>query len=95
MSETLAKMGSFKVSHVVGEKGGKEYDFYSFERSYKNKQTDKWETQSITLRPLEMIVAAEVLKMAFAGEMTAQTRKMNLGSAASAGDSFVSDDVPF
>lgn len=63
-NECLAKLGALKVSHVTGTtQAGREFDFYSLDRSFKNEQTGKWETQSVTLKPTEMLAVANLLKV--------------------------------
>lgn len=89
----LAKLGGYKVSHVKGEKNGNPYDFYSLERSYKDKN-ENWKTESIIIRPAEMAVVSELLNTACAKVIAQQTSDTNARREPT-GDAFVSDDVPF
>lgn len=89
----LAKLGSYKVSHVKGEKNGNAYDFYVLERSYKDK-TENWKSESIIIRPAEMVLAAELLNTACAKIIAQQTSDANARREPT-GDAAVSDDVPF
>ena len=77
-NECLAKLGSIKVSHVTGKsKAGKEYDFYSLDRSYKDEK-DEWQTQSITLKPTELLAVASLLKIA--GERLAKQQAFSFNN---------------
>lgn len=78
-NECLAKLGALKVSHVTGTtQAGKDFDFYSVDRSYKNEQTGKWESQSITLKPTELLAVASLLQIA--GERLAKQQAYNFNN---------------
>lgn len=92
-SNCLSKMGGFKVSHVMGEKNGNPYEFYSVERSWKD-QNNEWQRQNITVRPGEMLILAELLNVAAGKIIAAQVKRQNEARQGT-GDAEISDDVPF
>lgn len=89
MSECLAKLGSLKVVKVNGNKDGRDYSFYSVERSYKDKN-EEWKSQSINLKPSEMVVMAELLSIAASKEINKEIEAWNNKSNESP-----NDDIPF
>lgn len=89
----LAKLGSFKVSNVKGEKNGTPYDFYVLERSYKDRN-EQWQKEKIIIRPTEMVLAAELLNTACAKVIAEQTKQAN-ERLEPKGDAAADDDVPF
>lgn len=100
----LAKMGLFKVSHVVGTaQNGNAYEFFSLERSYKDETANEWKNERIILRPAEMCAAADMLKMAAHKVATKQAQlenarfKQQAGAATTSApaDEGISDNVPF
>ena len=101
MGICLAALGGLKVEHVKGQKNGNPYEFFSFEKSFKN-QKEEWESKSIILKPNEMLVAAELLNMAVAKIISASTKKRNDAKTAKAAeighetdDGVIADDTPF
>lgn len=98
----LAKMGLFRVSHVVGTaQNGNAYEFFSLERSYKDEKSDEWKNERIILRPAEICAAAELLQVAARKIAVKQAQiensrfKQQAGSATAPADEGISDDVPF
>lgn len=89
MSECLAKLGSLKVLKINGNKDGRDYSFYSVERSYKDKN-EEWKSQSINLKPSEMVVMAELLSMAASKEINKEIDAWNNKSP-----DVQNEDVPF
>ena len=98
MSKCLAKLGSFKVSKVAGEKNGQAYEFYTIERSYKDK-TEEWKSERVIVRPAEMVLVAELLNIACSEVIKEQTEAQNERfSTASPQVGFttdISDEIPF
>lgn len=93
--EVLAKLGAFKVTKITGEKDGKPYEFYSASRSYKTLEGE-WKDESVTLRPAEMVMMAELLNTACAKLIADQTKAQNERFANPAPQNdFISDDIPF
>lgn len=101
MSTCLAALGGLKVEHVKGQKNGNPYEFFSFEKSFKN-QKEEWESKSIILKPNEILAAAELLNIAVAKIISASTKTRNDAKTAKAAeigheteDIVSSDDTPF